>query len=241
MLMMLELVRPGDTLITRSGKALKVVHHHKPSKSGYPEVGVQVYDSIVRYAYDGSPEPASWARAVINQSVPQFIDNYYIVTINYAEVPLEVIRPESITPVNDITPIDDPNINEGDWNREVHETGAVRSKDTNGFDFDLLSPVALMCAAGVMSEGAHKYNRGNYLKGFKQSTLYQHLMMHLCMFLLGDTSEDHLGHAQWNLNAMIHFMATRPDLDDRVKYDLTPEQLAAIKERFRFTPPTKDD
>lgn len=118
--------------------------------------------------------------------------------------------------------------------REVHSTGAVRSTDTNGFDFDLLSPLAIMTAAGVMSEGAAKYSRGNYLKGFPLSNLYNHLMMHLCMFMLGDETEDHLGHAQWNLNALIHFKHTRPDLDDRVDYNLTPERIAAIKEVLRF-------
>lgn len=117
---------------------------------------------------------------------------------------------------------------------ETHPTGAVRSTDTNGFAFDLLSPIPTLCAAGVMAEGADKYSRGNYLKGFTISCLYQHLMMHLQLFLLNDQSENHLGHAQWNLNAMIHFMATRPELDDRIKYDLTTEDIERIKQMFQY-------
>lgn len=117
-----------------------------------------------------------------------------------------------------------------------HPSGAVRSGDTDGLAFDCLSPISILAAAGVMAEGAAKYNRGNYLKGFTFSTCYNHLMCHLMLFMLGDESEDHIGHAQWNLDRLVEFSLTRPELDDRLDYKLTTEQIQALKEKLRFKP-----
>lgn len=116
----------------------------------------------------------------------------------------------------------------------VHETGAKRSKDADGVRFDLLSPIVLMNLAATFAEGAHKYGEHNYQKGFKISGLLNHAMRHIQLFLLGDTSEDHLGHAAWNINAAIHFMHIKPEMDDRYKYNLTPEQIQEILGKLQF-------
>lgn len=121
-------------------------------------------------------------------------------------------------------------------NVEVHETGAKRGTDVSGLRFDLLSPIVLMSMAGVFAEGAHKYGDHNYLKGFKFSGLMQHAMNHLMLYMLGDRTEDHLGHAAWNINAMIHFSHTKPEMNDLYDHGLTAEQIAKIKEALTFKP-----
>jgi hypothetical protein len=39
-------------------------------------------------------------------------------------------------------------------------------------------------------------------------------LAHINQWLAGDSSEDHLAHAVWNLMSALHFEETRPDLID---------------------------
>lgn len=92
------------------------------------------------------------------------------------------------------------------------ETGAVRSSDADSERFDLISPIALRRLARTCAEGAAKYGEHNWLKGIPVSDLLNHAIRHIVLFLLGDSTEDHLAHAMWNLMAAIHFDETRPDM-----------------------------
>lgn len=78
----------------------------------------------------------------------------------------------------------------------------------------MLSQIALRRYADAMQEGATKYAAYNWLKGLPVLNLLDHLYDHLGKFLQGDTTEDHLGHALWNLASIIHYSETRPDLFD---------------------------
>jgi hypothetical protein len=119
----------------------------------------------------------------------------------------------------------------------VHETGAVRSADCTGLRPDLLSPLVLLSMSAVMAEGSRKYGDHNWLKGFKYGEILTHLYVHLWKWQLGDKSEDHLGHALWNLAALKHFELTgRSDLDDRVECPIPAEQLAQIEKLLAFKP-----
>lgn len=81
--------------------------------------------------------------------------------------------------------------------------------------FDLISPIALRRWAETYGEGAPKYGDNNWTKGIPMRNCLDHAIAHLSMWMRGDTSEDHLAHAMWNIGTMIHFSETRPDLDDR--------------------------
>lgn len=101
---------------------------------------------------------------------------------------------------------------------EVNAHGAKRQPGVAGSKearYDLLSPIALRRWAETFAEGAAKYGDHNYLRGFPVSVLMNHALAHLNQYMAGDTSEDHLAHAFWNIGAIIHFSETRPDLDDR--------------------------
>jgi hypothetical protein len=45
-----------------------------------------------------------------------------------------------------------------------------------------------------------------------------HALEHIYSFIHGDSSEDHLGHALWNIGAAIHYMTHNPSMDDRAPY-----------------------
>lgn len=93
-------------------------------------------------------------------------------------------------------------------------TGAVRSKESDGYRYDLIPQHGLQRVAATCDEGAKKYAPHNYKKGFPYSVMVNHALIHLAKYLLGDRSEDHLAHACWNLLALMDFEAIKPDMND---------------------------
>jgi hypothetical protein len=93
-------------------------------------------------------------------------------------------------------------------------TGAIRSSDADATQFDLIPPRAWYRLAETCAEGARKYGDRNWERGFPATTLVNHALRHINLWLAGDTTEDHLAHATWNLMALMHFEHERPDLMD---------------------------
>lgn len=99
-------------------------------------------------------------------------------------------------------------------------TGAVRGSEVAGqrgqfpARYDLISPVGLRRLAETYGEGALKYDDNNWLKGIPATNAICHAMAHIVEWLSGDTSEDHLAHAAWNLFTTMHFEERRPELID---------------------------
>ena len=92
-------------------------------------------------------------------------------------------------------------------------SGAVRSADTAGLRYDLISPIALKRIAQTCAEGAAKYSAFNWEKGMDVPDLLNHAINHIYSYLAGDRSEDHLGHAAWNCCAAIHSETLWPNLN----------------------------
>jgi hypothetical protein len=92
-------------------------------------------------------------------------------------------------------------------------SGAVRSADANGTRYDLISPIALERWAAACAEGAAKYGDFNWEKGMPANDILNHAIRHLYKFLSGDRSEDHLGHALWNIGGAIHSLELWPELN----------------------------
>lgn len=106
-----------------------------------------------------------------------------------------------------------------------YDTGAVRDVAVAGSKaskfharYDLLSPIALKRVAETYGEGAVKYGDHNWRQGMPFSDTLNHCLAHLSEYMRGDTSEDHLAHAAWNLFALMHFEETHPELND-IKVD----------------------
>lgn len=94
-----------------------------------------------------------------------------------------------------------------------YDTGAVRSSDAEATRYDLISPIGLEAVARACAEGAAKYSDYNWEAGMPVADLLNHAIRHIYQFLAGDRSDDHLGHAAWNLLAAIHSDTLWPDLN----------------------------
>jgi hypothetical protein len=92
-------------------------------------------------------------------------------------------------------------------------TGAVRSADTQGVRYDLISPVGLRRVAETCKEGAEKYSDFNWERGMPIHDLLNHAIPHIYKYLSGDRTEDHLAHAAWNLMAAMHSEELWPELN----------------------------
>lgn len=68
--------------------------------------------------------------------------------------------------------------------------------------------------AETQHEGNITHGVGNWQKGLPASNLVTHALTHILKLINGDVSENHLGHALWNLEKLAHFIETRPDLID---------------------------
>jgi hypothetical protein len=93
------------------------------------------------------------------------------------------------------------------------DTGAVRSNDLENLRFDLIHPIALIALARTYGEGAKKYGDFNWERGMPASSLLNHAIRHIYLFLSGDRSEPHLPHAAWGVMAAIVSMELWPELN----------------------------
>jgi len=99
-------------------------------------------------------------------------------------------------------------------NVAVFATGAVRSRDADHVRFDLITPIGLRRLAETCAEGARKYGEHNWTKGIPASQMLNHAVRHIYLYLEGDTSEDHLAHAAWNILGVCHFEEVMPEMID---------------------------
>lgn len=109
-------------------------------------------------------------------------------------------------------------------------TGAQRSK-LEHLDFVGLHPIALIALARTSAEGAEKYGRHNWERGMSVTSLLNHVLRHLYLYLAGDRSEPHLPHAMWGLHAAIVSEALWPHLNTDLRHagELTPEMVRHLE------------
>lgn len=87
--------------------------------------------------------------------------------------------------------------------RHVFETGAERDRSAGKGRFDLLQWMALPRVAVILEKGADKYEARNWEKGMPISRFVDSAARHLGQYVAGETDEDHLGQAAWNLLSAI--------------------------------------
>lgn len=102
---------------------------------------------------------------------------------------------------------------------EEMPSGAVRSSmfsETVDSKFspryDLLPFEGLRRWAEAFGEGSRKYGDDNFRMGMEDRCLLQHALNHLFLYQAGDNSEDHLGHAMWNIGMLCKMEKERPEL-----------------------------
>ena len=107
----------------------------------------------------------------------------------------------------------------------IFTTGAQRSLDKDPSRLSLIPIEALEACGRAWAEGEAKYGRDNWLKGIPQTNLLEHAIRHIYTYLRGNSTEDDLGHAMWNIVTAIYQEVNRPDMDDRPKYNDYPAPL----------------
>jgi hypothetical protein len=80
--------------------------------------------------------------------------------------------------------------------------------------YDLIPREGLNAIAEACHEGALRYSDYNWEQGMPAHDLLNHAIRHIYLFLAGDRSEPHLGHAAWNLLAAIHSHELWTELND---------------------------
>lgn len=83
--------------------------------------------------------------------------------------------------------------------RREFESGAVRDMQTGKGRCDLLPAAALLRLAKHFEKGALKYGDRNWEKGIPLWSFIDSAMRHLLKYMDGQTDEDHLCAAAWNL------------------------------------------
>lgn len=95
-----------------------------------------------------------------------------------------------------------------------YASGAVRSSDAEATRYDLITPIGLAAVAAACAEGAQRYGDYNWERGMPANDMLNHALRHIYLFLSGCRSEDHLGHAAWNVMAAIHSLEVWPELNE---------------------------
>ena len=117
-----------------------------------------------------------------------------------------------------------------------YDTGAERSPDADGERYDLISHIGLRRLAETCHEGAVKYSAANWEAGIPIADMLNHGLRHIYKYLSGDTEEDHLAHAAWNLFGAMHSEEMWPDLNQeylniiRVRHRTHPDALEKDRE-----------
>lgn len=116
-------------------------------------------------------------------------------------------------------------------NRTEFSTGAVRDMKRGVGRMDLLPWYGIMEVSKHCEEGAEKYGEHNVDKGIPLHSLCDSAARHLAKFIAGETDEDHLRAAAWNLLWALNQRKTHPELDD----------LYSHKEKVEDTESTTDE
>ena len=100
----------------------------------------------------------------------------------------------------------------------IEETGV--KFDVDKPRFDLIPTASMIAIAEVYAYGAAKYSDRNWEKGMEWGRVYAATQRHLHAFWGGqDLDEEsalpHLAHAAFGLLALLEYMETHPELDDR--------------------------
>ena len=99
-------------------------------------------------------------------------------------------------------------------NRTQFQTGAVRDMHQGKGRCDLLPPNALLRLARHFETGSLKYGDRNWELGIPCHSFADSGMRHLLKYMAGNTDEDHLIAAIWNLMCLAETEVLRPEMMD---------------------------
>ena len=124
--------------------------------------------------------------------------------------------------------------------RTEFSTGAVRDMKRGVGRMDLLPWYGIMEVSKHCEEGAEKYGEHNVDKGIPLHSLCDSAARHLAKFIAGETDEDHLRAAAWNLLWALNQRTTHPELDDLYSHKETESTVDEAREEA-LHPLTRDE
>lgn len=98
------------------------------------------------------------------------------------------------------------------------ETGAQRDSGEGKLKMSLIPVSALESLMERYRVGADNYGKNNWMNGMPFSELYDSTQRHLLAWWKGQTDEDHLGAALWNICGLIWEENNKIELDDRMEF-----------------------
>ena len=98
--------------------------------------------------------------------------------------------------------------------RTEFATGAQRDMHAGKGRFDLLPWNGIHEVAVHCEEGARKYGERNVDKGIPQHSFIDSAMRHLSKYIRGETDENHLRAAAWNVLWALDQHTTHPEMLD---------------------------
>ena len=107
--------------------------------------------------------------------------------------------------------------------RRSFESGAVRDMAEGKGRCDLLPACAILRLSKHFENGAIKYEERNWERGIPMSAMLDSGMRHLLKYMDGQTDEDHLVAATWNLICAMWMEEKKPEMQDipsRMKEDI---------------------
>lgn len=99
---------------------------------------------------------------------------------------------------------------------DVFASGAMRAPHEGKPRYDLIPPEPLRRIAEMYRRGGERYGEHNWELGMPTSRMLSSLMRHIESYRLGDTTEDHLAHAAFNIIGIMFFEGT--EWDDRYEW-----------------------
>jgi hypothetical protein len=114
----------------------------------------------------------------------------------------------------------DPNTGAAKGEVRVTDPNTGGQKGAKLAELGALDPNALMRVAEVAGFGSLKYERFNFLKGYRWSLSYDAMQRHLHaywggQYLDAESGLPHLAHAAWHCLALMAFMERERGTDDR--------------------------
>ena len=98
--------------------------------------------------------------------------------------------------------------------RREFDTGAVRDMQEGKGRCDLLPACAILRLAKHYESGAQKYEDRNWEQGIPISVMIDSAMRHLLKYMDGQTDEDHLVAAAWNIMGTMWMEEKKPEMQD---------------------------
>lgn len=104
------------------------------------------------------------------------------------------------------------------------EGGAIREPATGKGRYDLVPPKPMLRLAQHYENGAKKYKERNWETGMPADRCFDSTIRHMNQYLDGNTDEDHLAAAVWNIFTIMHMEEVLPqfvNLPNRPQYKYT--------------------